>query len=345
MSKPSQLETSSPQIKSAVYLDSPATVAEQEEAIRAPLDATDLVIQVQPEDLHQITKEDTQEPKKSLWKRPLAWLFAGVIGLSIGQFVMSSIAAIQDGNWLATGWLALLVAVAALAANQGIEQWRSLRKLKRQMDFKHQGEQLLNANTIGQAEDFCARIGDTLQGQYQTQIIQWQGQVEPHHLDAEVIQLFEQHVLVVADKQALNCVTKNASACAAMIAVSPFALLDMAIVLWRNLLMLNQISRVYGLNLSYWGRIKLIRQVFKHMLYAGAAEIISDAGNYALGAGVTGKLSTRLAQGLGAGVLTSRVGLKAIQSCRPLPFVKQKPPGIGDLTQQLLKDLKKQLSE
>jgi putative membrane protein len=128
-----------------------------------------------------------------------------------------------------------------------------------------------------------------------------------------------------------------------MIAVSPFALLDMLIVLWRNLRMMNQISEVYGLQLGYWGRVKLIRKIFHTMVYAGAAEILSDAGNYALGAGVTGKLSTRVAQGMGAGVLTARIGLKAINESRPLPWLSEEKPGLSVISKQLLADLHNQL--
>jgi putative membrane protein len=112
-------------------------------------------------------------------------------------------------------------------------------------------------------------------------------------------------------------------------------------VLWRNIRMLNQISEVYGIELGYWGRLALIRSVFKTMLYAGASEILADAGNYALGAGITGKISTRIAQGMGAGVLTARIGLKAIQTCRPMPWLSCKKPGVSAISGQLLDELKK----
>ena len=79
------------------------------------------------------------------------------------------------------------------------------------------------------------------------------------------------------------------------------------------------------------------------MLYAGAAEIISDAGNYALGASLTGKLSTRIAQGMGAGVLTARIGLNAIHSCRPVPWLSVQRPGLNQLSKKILTDLHKQL--
>jgi putative membrane protein len=146
------------------------------------------------------------------------------------------------------------------------------------------------------------------------------------------------------DGKALSTITENAGAASVLIAVSPFALLDMAIVLWRNLRMLNQISEAYGVRLGYWGRISLIRRIFHTMLYAGAAEIISDAGNYALGAGVTGKLSTRVAQGMGAGVLSARIGLKAMQECRPMPWLSVEKPGLANISKQLLSELNKRIS-
>jgi putative membrane protein len=107
--------------------------------------------------------------------------------------------------------------------------------------------------------------------------------------------------------------------------------------------MMNQISEIYGLHLGYWARVKLLRKIFHTMLYAGAAEILSDAGNYALGAGITGKLSTRVAQGMGAGVLTARIGLKAINECRPMPWLCEKKPGLSGISKQLFTDLSKQI--
>ncbi|MEP2651567.1 MAG: YcjF family protein [Paraglaciecola sp.] len=124
-----------------------------------------------------------------------------------------------------------------------------------------------------------------------------------------------------------------------MIAVSPFVLLDMFIVLWRNIRMMDQISETYGLHLGYWGRVRLIRNVFHAMLYAGAAEILSDAGSYALDAGITGKLSTSAAQGLGAGVLTSRIGIKAVEQCQLIDWVTENKPSIINISTQILEDL------
>jgi putative membrane protein len=107
--------------------------------------------------------------------------------------------------------------------------------------------------------------------------------------------------------------------------------------------MINQLSSLYGVRLGYWGRVALIKQIFRSMLYAGAAEILSDAGNYALGVGLTGKISTRVAQGLGAGVLTSRIGLKALNECRPMPWLSATRPGLSSMTNQLREELSQYL--
>lgn len=135
----------------------------------------------------------------------------------------------------------------------------------------------------------------------------------------------------------------NASVASVMIAVSSFAWLVMLIVLCRNVRMMNQVSRIYGLDWGYWGRINLIRIIFHTLLYAGVAEILSDASNYALSAGITNKISTRVAQGMGAGVLTARIGMKAIIESRPLPWLSQTKAGLSGIRKQLMADLNKHL--
>ncbi|MFQ3192691.1 MAG: putative membrane protein, partial [Paraglaciecola sp.] len=45
----------------------------------------------------------------------------------------------------------------------------------------------------------------------------------------------------------------------------------------------------------------------------------------------------------GAGVLTARIGLKAMNESRPLPWISQTKPRLSGLTKQLLADLNKQL--
>lgn len=271
------------------------------------------------------------------------WIFGlfAVIGLSAAELVLFIRYVFEQNDWLGGLWLVVLSVLLLLAVGELVKQFIGLRRLKKQEQNKRKAEHIYNSPAIGLGESFCLTLAKDLPSASQTMVAKWQTDIASHHNDKEVLALFELQVLVPADKAALKTITQHASAAGAMIAVSPFALLDMAIVLWRNFRMMNQISEAYGVSLSYWGRVSLVRNVFKTMLYAGASEIIADAGNYALGTGLAGKLSTRLAQGMSAGVLTARIGVKTMQECRPVPWLATKKPGISGITTQLLEDLKK----
>jgi putative membrane protein len=54
-----------------------------------------------------------------------------------------------------------------------------------------------------------------------------------------------------------------------------------------------------------------------------------------LGHGIAARISTRLGEGVINGILTARVGLAAIDVCRPLPFVFAKPPRLADIIGEL----------
>ncbi|ABG41508.1 conserved hypothetical protein 1620 [Paraglaciecola sp. T6c] len=287
---------------------------------------------------------DENTPKRKRWLVTFFTMLSVVVLLAsfveIGLFIRDMY---LSEDWLSGIWLAIGVSILALVFAALYSEWRGLKRLKRQSASRQISLELYATPAIGLAKQHCLDIANTLPAGYENEVALWQKSIDEHHTDTEVLSLFEQQVITKVDQAALAKVMRNAGASSVMIAVSPFALVDMAIVLWRNIRMMQQVSEVYGVHLGYWGRIALIRQVFKNMLYAGAAEIISDAGNYALGASITGKLSTRIAQGMGAGVLTARIGLNAIHSCRPLPWLSVKRPGLNQLSKKILTDLHKQL--
>ena len=64
--------------------------------------------------------------------------------------------------------------------------------------------------------------------------------------------------------------------------------------------------------------------VLVNLAFAGATEIVQDLGMDWLSQDITAKLSARAAQGIGVGLLTARLGIKAMEFCRPLAFEKPK---------------------
>ena len=57
------------------------------------------------------------------------------------------------------------------------------------------------------------------------------------------------------------------------------------------------------------------------------------------GGGILAKLSRRFGEGLVNGALTARVGIAAMEVCRPLPFLSQPRPKVGNLVSRALTGL------
>jgi len=57
------------------------------------------------------------------------------------------------------------------------------------------------------------------------------------------------------------------------------------------------------------------------------------------------RLSARAAQGIGAGLLTARLGIKAMELCRPLPWTADDKPRLGDFRRELIGQLKETLNK
>jgi putative membrane protein len=339
-------EKKSDKLKGAYVFDNQDADAQLHSIVKPTLILTDVdSIEVSDDPIDD--GQSLQYPEKLRFKKSgkkwLPFLFAAVLLASSAELVLFIIAMVERMDWLAGVWLAIFSVLGVLIFRQIFVEYKGLKQLKRQGDIRTQSEQMATTSVIGLAEQHCLKIAESLPMDYQYLVANWRDSFDSHHSDSEVLSLFEHQVLAPIDKLAIKQVSNNASAASVMIAVSPFALLDMLIVLWRNIRMMNQVSEIYGFHLCYWGRVSIIRNIFLTMLYAGAAELLSDAGNYALSAGLTGKISTRIAQGMGAGVLTARIGLKAINLSRPLPWISETKPGLSGISKQLLADLNKHL--
>ena len=79
--------------------------------------------------------------------------------------------------------------------------------------------------------------------------------------------------------------------------------------------------------------------VLINIAFAGASELIREVGMDWLSQDITARLSTRAAQGIGAGLLTARLGIKAMELCRPIPWIENKPR-LADFRHQLIGQLK-----
>jgi putative membrane protein len=306
------------------------------------------------ENLNTHEKSLSTKSKKPRWLlRIISSLFLVVITIEMIDFF--TVGFVQS-PFVTSLYAIILAGVASLAGAAVFREFISLKQFKRRETLKGQAQDLLQQNTsnssmlqeteslskIDDVESFCQKLSDNLPCDLvQEQEQAWQSILASEHSPAELMQLYSRVVLTKVDDKALAEVAKYSTEAVALVALSPIALLDMLIILVRNLKMINKIAGLYGLKLGYWSRIKLIKQVFVNMVYAGASELVADFGSEMIGADLLGKLSGRLAQGLGAGLLTSRLGIKTMELCRPIPFDGK--PKLGQVRTKMLGTIKELL--
>ncbi len=74
--------------------------------------------------------------------------------------------------------------------------------------------------------------------------------------------------------------------------------------------------------------------------------MIADTGMDMLSMDLAGRMSTRVAQGVGGvGLLTGRLGLKAISLMRPLPWQSGQQPKLSEIRKDLVLRLTRQQKE
>ncbi|NVC93848.1 TIGR01620 family protein [Vibrio natriegens] len=288
-------------------------------------------------------QEEQQETEQELQlehvirpKSGRKWLATGLLttfsGLVGWQAIDSVVTAVQTSDWLALGWAGFIATIASFGIGAlGKELWK-LRKLRNHFSIQEESELLVGSDSVGKGKAFCEKVAE------QSGVLaenpgfdRWKNSVNPAHSDAEILDMYDSMVVSQQDKLATKIVSQHATESAALVAVSPLAAADMLLVAWRNFKMIDNLSKVYGVELGYASRIKLLKAVFVNMAAAGASELAIDAGMDLMSMDLAGKVSARAGQGLGVGILTARLGLKAMTLLRPLPWYPERQVKLGTI--------------
>ena len=271
-----------------------------------------------------------------LWRIILS-LFSILIVFETVQFFISGF---SQSPFIASIYGIILFCLTLIVGTKVIREISALRQFKKQQHLRTKIDDVLANDLVCDAKQLCQKITAQLPCDLNVENEkQWQEIAQAEYSDSELLQLYSRQVLSKVDEKALVEVAKFSTESVVLIALSPIAIVDMLLMFWRNLRMIDKIAGLYGLKLGYWSRIRLIKQVFVNMAYAGASEIIADFGTDLIGADLLGKLSSRMAQGFGAGMLTARLGIRTIKLCRPIPFYENEPK-LSNVRKQLVSQLK-----
>lgn len=223
--------------------------------------------------------------------------------------------------------------------------WREVllwRRLARNKQWQDDTKRINASVQFGEADALCQAVVKSLPDStvIASATEMWQQARRDEHSDKEQLALFEQIVLAELDKQAQQRIYRAATDTSFAVAISPFALADMIMVLWRSSRLLRELAQLYGGAIGQLRSLVLLKQLFAALLWAGGSEIALDMAADVLSSELTAKLSLRAGQGLIAGLLVARIGNLAQQQLRPLPSTKASKVSITKLASSLTSRLK-----
>jgi putative membrane protein len=151
--------------------------------------------------------------------------------------------------------------------------------------------------------------------------------------------IVEADLLAPLDRRAEAEVSAAARQVATVTALVPLALADVVAAFTANLRMIRRIAEIYGGRSGTLGGWRLTRAVLSHLVATGAVAVGDDLISSVAGGGVLSKVSRRFGEGVVNGALTARVGVAAMEVCRPLPFGTGRRPSVTTLVKRALTGL------
>ena len=264
-----------------------------------------------------------------------AALVSFLVSLAAYNYVAALLASHPLLGWIATalfGAFVLVLAVIALREMAAFGRLRRLDAIQTAAATALSAHDLAGARAVlGQLDRLYANRADLRWGR--ARLAERQGEI----FDADgLLGLAETDLLAGLDQQALREVESAARKVAMVTAVVPLAFADVAIALTANLGMIRAIAEIYGGRAGVLGSWRLIRSVMTHLVATGAVAVGDDMISSIAGGGLLSKLSRRFGEGVINGALTARVGVAAIEVCRPLAFRIAPRPSVSTLVRRAL---------
>ena len=324
----------------AIRFDEPAPAkSDTRAATRKPAAISTEVVLTAPEDdpfLAAVAEPGIAAP------RPRRGLTAGKIFFAaLGILVSLAVGVWTDAlirdlfarlPWL--GWVALVAAgVAALAlVVYVIRELMGLRRLSNVAGLRAEIAAAGKSVSAREARKLAGRVSDLLAASPDTA----RGRAALKSLDDEIVdgpQLLafaERELLASLDRKARSLTLNAARRVSVVTAVSPRAIIDVAYVIFEAVRLIRAMAALYGGRPGTFGMLRLFRDVVAHLAVTGTVAAGDSLIQQMVGHGLAARLSARLGEGVVNGLMTARIGLSAMDLCRPMPFSALKRPGMGE---------------
>ncbi|QRM31057.1 YcjF family protein [Microvirga sp. VF16] len=279
------------------------------------------------------------EKRRAPWLAILLSALSGLLLLGLGLAVENLIVDLYAiAPWL--GWVALALAVLAVLAFLAIVG-REAAGIWREQKIEHLREAAVDALAVKDHKAAKGIVSDLL-SLYGGRASAAQGSARLRGLTDEIIDaddrlaIAERELLAPLDIQAKRAIAGAAKQVSLVTAVSPRAIVDVAFVIFVAVRLLRTLSRIYGGRPGLFGFLRLAKAAFNHLAVTGGVAVGDSLMQQVLGLGLAARISAKLGEGVLNGLMTARFGLAALSVCRPLPFIREEMPKIGDVAGELI---------
>jgi len=320
-----------------VLIDLEGTEAAQPDTAPAVQDDVDMPQGVAMQQVAALAARRPSRLGRWFWSLTLT-LVGFVVSLAAWDYITGLLARSPILGGIATALIGLLIVVLLIIGLRELAAFGRLRKLD---SIQHRAKDALVShdlkqarNVIGSLEALYSNREDTAWGR--AELRSRQSEI----LDADgLLGLAETTLLTPLDVRAQREVEAAARQVATVTAIVPLALADLFTALTANLRMIRRIAEIYGGRAGTLGSWRLTRTVLTHLVATGAVAVGDDLIGSVAGGGVLSKVSRRFGEGVINGALTARVGVAAIEVCRPLPFHATKKPSVSGLVGRAMSGL------
>ena len=279
------------------------------------------------------------EKRRAPWAGILIAALSGLLFLGLGLAVENLIVDLYAiAPWL--GWVALGLAILAVLAFLAIIG-REVAGIWREQKIENLREAAVDALAVKDHKAAKGIVSDLL-SLYGGRSSAAQGSARLRGLTDEIIDaddrlaIAERELLAPLDVQAKRAIAGAAKQVSLVTAVSPRAIVDVAFVIFAAVRLLRTLSRIYGGRPGLFGFLRLAKAAFNHLAVTGGMAVGDSLMQQVLGLGLAARVSAKLGEGVLNGLMTARFGLAALSVCRPLPFIREETPKIGDVAGELI---------
>jgi len=300
-----------------------------------------LVVEPEPEEAIAEEEAGVSRPPRR-WRPP--WLgmllsaLGGLLLLALGLGVERLVRDLME-SYPALGWLALGLAVLALAGLLGIVAREGLGMLRERRieGLQKEAARVLVEKDEAGARRLVAEVAALYARRPETARARGRlADLGDAVIDApELVGLAERELLAPLDRRARRLVAEAAQQVSVVTALSPRAIVDVAFVLYSAMRLMRRIAALYGGRPGTLGFLRLAGNVLSHLTLTSGIAMGDSLLQQVMGLGLAARVSAKLGEGVVNGLLTARVGLSAIAVCRPLPFTVLDPPVLGDVASSL----------